>query len=80
MLAATTPEAAGRVYNVGEEHTPTIAERLAWMPASSIEPVTENTFNYAHDIAYDTSRIRQELGYQEIVPEKTAVLQMLSGA
>ena len=29
VLAALHPAAAGRIYNVGEEYTPTIAERLA---------------------------------------------------
>jgi nucleoside-diphosphate-sugar epimerase len=78
VLAAIRPQAAGRVYNVGEEHTPTIAERLAWMPASSIEASRTDHFNYAHDIAYDTMRIRQELGFREIIPEREAVLKTLA--
>lgn len=78
VLAAISPQAAGRVYNVGEEHTPTIAERLAWMPPSAIEESRNDRFDYAHDIAYDTTRIRQELGFCEIIPEREAVLKTLS--
>lgn len=78
VLAAISPQAAGRVYNVGEEDTPTIAERLAWMPPSSIEASRNDHFDYAHDIAYDTTRIRQELGYHEIIPEREAVLKTLA--
>ena len=77
-LAATCPTATGRVYNVGEEHTPTVAERLAWMPPSAIEPdPASDSKNFAQNIAYDTSRIRRELGYREIVPEREAVLKTL---
>jgi len=79
VLAATSARAAGCVYNLGEEETPTIAERLAWMPGSSIDADVNSHFNYAQDIAYDTSRIRRELGYREIIPERAAVLQMLGG-
>lgn len=78
VLAAVCPQATGRIYNVGEQPTPTIAERLGWMPPSSIEAVPNHHFNYAQDIAYDTTRIRKELGYHEIVPEKEAVLKTLS--
>ena len=77
VLAATKPQATGRIYNVGEKHTPKIAERLAWMPPSSIPAAVNSHFNYAHDIAYDTSRIRNELGYREVVDEREAVLRTL---
>ena len=75
--AATSPVAAGRVYNVGEAYTPTIAERLAWMPPSTIEPDVNSDLNFDQDIAYDTSRLRNELGYCEIVPEQEATLRTL---
>jgi len=77
VLAATSSVAKGRVYNVGEADTPTIAERLARLPPSAIEPDLNCRFDFAHDIAYDTSRIRTELGYREIVPEEEAVLMTL---
>jgi nucleoside-diphosphate-sugar epimerase len=67
VLAVLHPAASGRIYNIGEEHTPTIAERLASLPASDISPDLDSAFNFAHDIAYDTTRIRRELGYREPV-------------
>jgi nucleoside-diphosphate-sugar epimerase len=67
VLAALHPGARGRVYNVGEENTPTVAERLAGLPASDIAPDPESSFDFSHDIAYDTTRIRHELGYREPV-------------
>ena len=76
-LAAIHPAAGGRIYNVGEANTPTIAERLAWLPPSTIEPDLSSQFDFNQDIAYDTSRIRVELGYCEIVPEKEGLLRTL---
>jgi len=77
-LAATHPSAAGRVYNVGEASTPRIAERLEWMPPpSAIEPDLSSPFDFTQNIAYDTSRIRTELGYREIISEQEAVLRTL---
>jgi nucleoside-diphosphate-sugar epimerase len=65
-LAATHSAAGGRVYNVGEAYTPAVEERLRGLPASELR-ADENHFHYEHDIAYDTSRIRTELGYREPV-------------
>lgn len=72
-LAALNPHAQGRIYNVGEEYTPTIEERLAKLPPSEIPANTDPKFNFEQDIAYDTTRIRRELGYREIVPEESAM-------
>jgi len=77
VTAALSPAAAGRIYNVGEEHTPTIAERLAKLPPSSIPVNTDLKFHFDQNIAYDTSRIRQGLGLREIVPEEDAMQRML---
>jgi len=73
VLAALSPAATGRIYNVGEEHTPTIAERLAKLPPSSVPDNTDPKLNFQQDIAYDTSRIRKELGYAELVQEDEAM-------
>lgn len=67
VLAATVPEAAGRIYNVGEEHTPTVGERLAGLPPSPVPSGENREYDFAQDIWYDTGRIRNELGYKEIV-------------
>jgi nucleoside-diphosphate-sugar epimerase len=67
VLGAYHPAAAGEIYNVGERHTPTVGERLRDLPPSAIEPVAMDA-NFDQDIAYDTGKIRRELGYQAPVP------------
>ncbi|HEV2418841.1 MAG TPA: NAD-dependent epimerase/dehydratase family protein [Terriglobia bacterium] len=76
-LAATHPSAGGRVYNIGEAYTPTIAERLAWLPPSTTEPDLNCQFDFTQNIAYDTSRIRTELGYRETISEEEGFLRTL---
>jgi nucleoside-diphosphate-sugar epimerase len=73
-LAATHPSAGGRVYNVGEAYTPTMAQRLSSLPQSTIEPDVNSQFDFTQNIAYDTSRIRTELGYREIFSEEECLL------
>ena len=65
VLAALHPKASG-IYNVGEERTPSVAERLADLPRSSL-PDMVMTANFAQNLVYDTSRIRRDLGYADIV-------------
>lgn len=67
VLAAGHPAAAGRIYNVGEEQTPTVGERLQTLPPSNVPTAPESGFDFRQDIAYDSRRIRQELGYVERV-------------
>ena len=69
VLAALHPAAGGRVYNVGEAYTPTVAERIAQLPPSTVPAAPAGPFNFAQDIAYDTTRIRTELGFQEPISE-----------
>ena len=80
VLATLHPAAGGRTYNVGEEYTPTMAERLAELPPSSIPVNTDPKFNYDQDVAYDTTRIRKELGYKEVVLEEEAMRGVLTAA
>lgn len=77
VVAATHPLAGGRVYNVGEAYTPTIAERLAWLPPSTLESDLTSPFDFTQNIAYDTRRIRVELGYRETVSEEEGFLRTL---
>ena len=34
-------------------------------------------YDFAHDIAYDTTRIRTELGYREVIPAGAALVRTL---
>jgi nucleoside-diphosphate-sugar epimerase len=91
VLAAVKPQAAGRVYNVGESVAPTMAERLQQFATAArwpgrIVPVPESvlpepdrlTHDFSHHIAYDTTRIRTELGYAEVVSQDQAFERMLA--
>lgn len=84
-LAATHPLAAGRTYNVGEPHTPTMEERLARLPATPADqkPVQalppSPPYNYEQHFEYDTSRIREELGYVEPWDEVECMRRVASG-
>jgi len=84
-LAALDDRAAGRVYNVGEEPTPTTAERVAalgravgWpgrvvvVPDALLPRHLRWTQSLERDLAYDTRRIRGELGWAEVVPADEA--------
>ncbi|HTU49684.1 MAG TPA: NAD-dependent epimerase/dehydratase family protein [Acidobacteriaceae bacterium] len=76
VLVATHPLAGG-IYNVGEAYTPTIAERLAKLPLSTMELDLTDQLDFAQNMAYDTSRIRVELGYRETVSEEEGFLRTL---
>jgi nucleoside-diphosphate-sugar epimerase len=79
-LAATEPRAAGRVYNVGEEPAPTESEwvqgiaRAAGLAVDvrevtreALPPEIAESYDFAHDLIADSGRIREELGYREIM-------------
>jgi nucleoside-diphosphate-sugar epimerase len=81
-LAATSPTAAGRVYNVAEPTALTEAEWVAkvgavvgWngkvvaVPKGKL-PVGLNT---DQDLVVDSTRIRAELGYREVVQPDDAL-------
>jgi len=85
-LAVTDDRASGRIYNVGEESVPTTAERvqmlgdfLGWagkivtLPRASLPLHLRDACHYSQNLAYDTSRIRSELGYREIVSVEEAL-------
>ena len=79
-LAAMDDRASGQTYNIGEELVPTTVERVrqlakvaAWtgevvrLPRASLPSHLRDSYNYSQDLAYDTSRIRSELGYRGAV-------------
>lgn len=81
VLAVALDRAKGRVYNVGEAQTPTIAERweafgraLGWSgrvvslgEAEGVPGEPDPPGDFRHDIVYDTSRIRADLDWTETV-------------
>jgi nucleoside-diphosphate-sugar epimerase len=79
-LAVTDDRASRRIYNVGEECVPTTGERVrslanlvGWkgkivtLPRTSLPQHLRDAHDYSQDLAHDTSRIRSELGYREMV-------------
>jgi nucleoside-diphosphate-sugar epimerase len=85
-LTVLDDRAAGRIYNVGEELTLTTEERVrllaqitGWngqivkLPRASIPKYLRDTYNYSRDLAYDTNRIRRELGYRESLSVEEAI-------
>lgn len=68
-LSATHDTAHG-VFNVGEKHTPTVAERLAYLPDRADAPLFPGHARFEQNIHYDTTRIRRELGLEDEVPER----------
>ncbi|WP_193196648.1 NAD-dependent epimerase/dehydratase family protein [Nostoc sp. MG11] len=80
-LATTNENAAGRIYHVAEVEALTEAERITrvgeivgWqgkvvvIPNSQLPQDQKLPLNLEQDWIVDSTRIRQELGYQEIVP------------
>jgi hypothetical protein len=51
-----------------------MAERLAALPTRAVAPAP--SFNYAQAMVCDTSRIRNELGYADIVDEGEAMVEL----
>lgn len=77
-LAVLDDRAAGRIYNVGERFTPSAEERVRglaqiaeWngeilkLPRAFLPKHLQDAYNYSCDLAYDTSRIRHDLNYEE---------------
>jgi nucleoside-diphosphate-sugar epimerase len=76
-LAVLDDRAAGKTYNVGEASTPTVAERLRFLPDRPQDALFAQAANFEQDIVYDTSRIRRELGYREVIDEREAMIDLL---
>jgi nucleoside-diphosphate-sugar epimerase len=85
-LAAIDPRSTGGIYNVGEADTPTMFERVrrmaeasGWTGRVSIVPddqLPEDLklpYDLKQHMVMDTSRIRNELGYREVVSEAEGI-------
>jgi nucleoside-diphosphate-sugar epimerase len=67
-LAVLKESAAGGIYNVGEAETPTVEERLHGLPERDMPLFPEEEkLNFAQDMAYDTTLIRERLGFRELI-------------
>jgi len=75
-LAIECEAASGRIYNLGEETTPTTAERLTYLPAKPDAPINDLPANFSQDIVHDTRAIRADLGYSEEVCERDAMIDL----
>lgn len=88
-LAATAPQAAGRTYNVGQDFVRTPIEWLLSFavvlnrPIEVLEVPPEtrglladraDASDLRYPLTLDTTRIREELGFAEIVSEREALL------
>jgi nucleoside-diphosphate-sugar epimerase len=85
-LAVTNERAAGRIYNVGEPDTLTMAEwvrtigeLVGWngqvivLPKGDMPAHLVNKLNTQQQLITDTSRIRQELSYTELITRVEAL-------
>jgi nucleoside-diphosphate-sugar epimerase len=79
-LAAIDDRADGQIYNVGEERTPTLEERLRHLPASEMPVDEQRYYNFAQDIVYDTSKIRSQLEYCEPVEYEIGIRRTIAAA
>jgi nucleoside-diphosphate-sugar epimerase len=79
-LAALHPNAAGEVFNVGEQVTPTMGERLACLPASSDARPAPGDYDFSQDLHFDTSKIRRQLSHQDVIDESSAMAATAAGA
>lgn len=80
VTAALHPQARNAVFNVGEAVTPTMGERLASLPARGGESPVPPPFDYSHHLVLDTGKIRAELGYSDVVDEKSAMAELASAS
>jgi nucleoside-diphosphate-sugar epimerase len=85
-LAATSPQAAGRVYNVCEtdffgelDWARKIAASTGWQGKFVVLPLYRTPWhlllpgNTAQHVVASSERIRQELGYCELLPREEAI-------
>lgn len=89
-LVVADDRTADRIYNVGEEPTPTerewidrIGEVAGWtgkvvaLPAKHLPEHFHQPFDFRYDLASNTRCIRDELGYVEPVPRQKALEQTI---
>lgn len=76
VKATLHPNARNAIFNVGEEVTPTMGERLALLPHRDGEPANPPPFDYSQPFVLDTGKIRAQLGYNDVVDENAAMREL----
>ncbi len=71
--AAIHPLARNKIFNVGEAHTPTMAERLAVLPMIGGRAPEAPDFDYRQPLAIDTRKIRECLDHADPIDERQAM-------
>jgi nucleoside-diphosphate-sugar epimerase len=85
-LAAADERSVGRIYNLGEDETPTVAERIRqigrlenWtgkvvhVPAARLPSHLKPPYEAHQDLVMDTRRFRSELGFVEVVSREEGI-------
>jgi len=80
VTAATHPQAGSEIFNVGEQQTPTMGERLARLPRRSAAAPEPPPFDYRQPLVLDTGKIRSALRYAEVIDEKLAMAELARAA
>ena len=70
-LATRHPEAANALFNIGEEETPTMDERLGAPPPRPDFPPGSIDARFEHHLRVDTSEIRTRLGFKDVTNSET---------
>ncbi len=91
VLAVMNEQAANRIYNVGEvdalteaEWVRSIGRAAGWngqvfsLPRDILPNHLAEDYDYRHDLAANTSRIREELGYAEPISREEALKQTVA--
>lgn len=76
VRAAFHENARNAIFNVGEEVTPTIGERLALLAHRDVKPADPPPFDYSQPFVLDTRKIRAQLGYNDVVDENTVMREL----
>ena len=72
-LAVIDPRSVGEIFNVGERNTPTVGERLSYLSWIDVDEADTSKKDMSQDIVYDTTKIREHLGYQEVIDERAGM-------
>lgn len=78
-LATLDERAAGEVFNLGEPDTPTVGQRLQYLPPREALPPSDLQANFDQHLVHDTRKIRSCLGFVEELEERAAMAAVAAG-